>query len=131
MTTQNHVRSFCMFLHACSHALISHARALFLTRHKYLRMLESKVLMVGMSGIAVEICKNVALAGINLCIADDGEMVTADLSSNFLVDASALGKKVRAGPARWTTHASSTCMPSARPSVAPPLLVHKSCCPAC
>ncbi|CAG8437180.1 10665_t:CDS:2 [Ambispora gerdemannii] len=57
------------------------------------RMLNSKILMVGMRGLSNEVCKNLVLAGIgSLTILDDQKVTQEDLGAQFFLSADDIGK---------------------------------------
>ena len=59
-------------------------------------MLSSKVLLVGMGGLCVEVCKNLVLAGVSrVTLADDQTVVPRDLSSNYFLTEASIGANVR------------------------------------
>lgn len=59
-------------------------------------MRDSSVLIIGLSGLACEISKNIVLAGIgSLVLLDDAIVTGRDLSANFLLTEQDIGKNVR------------------------------------
>ncbi|KAI3639974.1 hypothetical protein MIR68_001979 [Amoeboaphelidium protococcarum] len=71
-----------------------YSRQLYVLGHEAMkRMSQSNVLIIGMKGLGVEIAKNVILAGVkSVTIHDDEPAVIADLSSQFYLSESDLGK---------------------------------------
>lgn len=58
------------------------------------RIREAKVLVSGLSGVGVELCKNLILAGINLTIHDTREARIEDLGANFYLSEEDIGRNV-------------------------------------
>lgn len=57
------------------------------------RMLKSRILVVGLGGMGVEICKNLVLAGVgSLTLMDHKNVQLSDLSSHFFLSESDVGK---------------------------------------
>jgi len=57
------------------------------------RLRGSRVLVVGMSGLGAEVCKNIVLSGIkSLTMLDDSVVTENDFTSNFLIPRDQLGK---------------------------------------
>ena len=55
------------------------------------------MLVIGLSGYHVEVCKNIVLAGVGSVTIVDSKLVTpSDLSANFFLQSSDVGKNVRA-----------------------------------
>ena len=53
------------------------------------------MLVIGASGVSAELCKNMVLAGIHsLTLLDDRAVTLADLSAQFLLTTSDIGKNV-------------------------------------
>lgn len=71
-----------------------YSRQLYVLGHEaMLRMARSDVLISGMRGLGVEIAKNIILSGVkSVTIHDQGVCTNADLSSQFYLNESALGK---------------------------------------
>ena len=55
------------------------------------RIQTSRVLIVGLRGINVEVAKNIILAGVNVVIQDAATVSVRDLSSNFFLTAADVG----------------------------------------
>ena len=58
------------------------------------RIQTSKVLIVGLRGLNVEVVKNIVLAGMNVVIQDSENVHFRDLSSNFFLTVNDVGNKV-------------------------------------
>lgn len=58
------------------------------------RIQNSRVLIVGLRGLNVEVTKNIVLAGMNVVIQSSDTVHIRDLSSNFFLTADDLGRKV-------------------------------------
>lgn len=59
------------------------------------RMSKSRVLVYGMTGLAVETCKNLVLSGLgNVCIMDSENVTMELLGANFFVTEQDVGKNV-------------------------------------
>lgn len=56
------------------------------------RIQNSNVLLCGLRGLNVEVCKNIVLAGVNITIQDDSAVSAEDLSSNFFLRAGDVGQ---------------------------------------
>ena len=57
---------------------------------------KSKVLIVGLKGLAVELIKNIVLAGVgNITIIDHNTVNPEDLGVNFFLTANDIGKNVK------------------------------------
>ena len=56
------------------------------------RIQNSTVLLCGLRGLNVEVCKNIVLAGVNITIQDDSAVSVHDLSSNFFLRAGDVGQ---------------------------------------
>jgi len=57
------------------------------------RLRGSRILVIGMSGLGAEVCKNIVLAGIkSLTMLDSTTVTTKDFTSNFLIPRDQLGK---------------------------------------
>ncbi|KAJ6099078.1 hypothetical protein N7467_000613 [Penicillium canescens] len=71
-----------------------YSRQLYVLGHEAMkRMGSSNVLVVGLKGLGVEIAKNIALAGVkSLTLHDPAPVAIADLSSQFFLQASDVGK---------------------------------------
>lgn len=71
-----------------------YSRQLYVLGHEAMkRMGASKVLIVGLRGLGVEIAKNIALAGVkSLSLYDPSETQLPDLSSQFFLTPSDVGK---------------------------------------
>jgi molybdopterin/thiamine biosynthesis adenylyltransferase len=55
-------------------------------------------LVVGATGVAAELCKNIVLAGIHsLTLMDDQPVTIADLSAQFLIGVADIGENVSGG----------------------------------
>ena len=60
------------------------------------RLRASKVLLVGLSGLGAEICKNIVLCGVkSLTLLDDQVVTLKDFTAQFLIPRTDLGKNVR------------------------------------
>ena len=59
------------------------------------RIQNSRVLIVGLRGLNVEVTKNIVLAGMNVVIQSSDTVHMRDLSSNFFLTANDVGQKVR------------------------------------
>ena len=58
------------------------------------RLQQARVLVVGMGGLAAELCKNLVLAGVGgLTMMDDTIATEEDLTAQFLIDAADVGHK--------------------------------------
>eukprot|EP00008_Paramoeba_atlantica_P004572 CAMPEP_0201488738 /NCGR_PEP_ID=MMETSP0151_2-20130828/19350_1 /ASSEMBLY_ACC=CAM_ASM_000257 /TAXON_ID=200890 /ORGANISM="Paramoeba atlantica, Strain 621/1 / CCAP 1560/9" /LENGTH=1033 /DNA_ID=CAMNT_0047874091 /DNA_START=110 /DNA_END=3211 /DNA_ORIENTATION=+ len=58
-----------------------------------LKMKNYRILLLGLKGLGIEVAKNLLLTGVkSLCIADDAPVSIADLSSNFYLNPSDVGK---------------------------------------
>lgn len=58
------------------------------------RIQNTRVLICGLSGLHVEVVKNIVLAGMNVVIQDSGDVRVQDLAYNFFVLSDEVGKKV-------------------------------------
>ncbi len=60
-----------------------------------IRLRSSKILVLGMSGIAAEVCKNIVLSGIgSLTIVDDHVVTITDICANFFLSDQDVGRNV-------------------------------------
>jgi molybdopterin/thiamine biosynthesis adenylyltransferase len=64
------------------------------SRRTVSRLMNSKVIIVGLNGANTELAKNLVLTAINLDIADSNEVSEDILEMNFLFGQSHLGQKV-------------------------------------
>ena len=58
------------------------------------RLIQSKVLIIGIGGLGAEVCKNLVLAGVSVSIWDNQPVTTLDLNSQFFIGEEDIGKKV-------------------------------------
>jgi ubiquitin-like 1-activating enzyme E1 A len=59
------------------------------------RMLNTRVLIVGIRGLSAEICKNIVLAGVgHVCVMDNSNVTFQDLGTNFFVEEKHVGQNV-------------------------------------
>ena len=69
---------------------VSHVRFVFV-----LRLRSSSILVVGMQGLAAEVCKNIVLSGIRqLTVLDDKPVTGLEVGAKFLLLPSDIGKNV-------------------------------------
>ena len=75
-----------------------YSRQLYVIDHESMKkMQQSTVLIAGMNGLGVEIAKNTILAGVkSVTIYDTNTISPQDLSSNFYLTQTAVGKQTRA-----------------------------------
>jgi len=67
------------------------------------KLIQMKVLIVGMRGLGVETAKNLILAGpYSVDLQDNAEVVISDLSSNFYLTQEHVDKKVSRAAASYT-----------------------------
>ncbi|KAA0158170.1 hypothetical protein FNF27_06112 [Cafeteria roenbergensis] len=56
------------------------------------RLMAAKLLVVGLSGLTAELCKNLVLSGLSLTLHDDAAATAEDLSANFFLSEDDIGK---------------------------------------
>ena len=66
----------------------------FIGNHSQNRLINSQVLIVGMSGCNSELGKNLVLSGANVTIIDEAFINDEDIDTNFFIGKADLGKNV-------------------------------------
>lgn len=56
------------------------------------RLMTAKVLIAGLSGLNIEVAKNLALAGVNVTLQDDEVVSPKDIGVNFFLTAEHIGR---------------------------------------